>query len=215
MRNCFTRERNKPLASTRPGERNSFWYAFYQTVQPNMNRANFRQNQSLTIKLHAIPVLRESHAIVPPKLLKARITDLSLFRFDTAEEGLKSQINSFSDVLQNHRMYEFECGAFGFPIGKHALGIVPTNRRTSGMRIPPLCKRLIVYPSALLAARQECAAGLLSDRCGICRLCVSYVFLLLDVLLDDIKRDSPNGRNELAARPERRQALLEPGKLVA
>jgi len=43
----------------------------------------------------------------------------------------------------------------------------------------------------------------------------SHAFLAFDVLLDDIQRDGPYGRDELAACPERRPALLEPGKLVA
>jgi hypothetical protein len=126
LRFGFNTERHKPPAGTAAPNRDRLDRAVSGTVQNNLDRSDFTQDQMAPFQPSAISVLRIGQAIVAPGTLEARVSGL-LARLDAAKERLERQINARTGVLQHLTMHELQGWAFGFPLWEEVDRIVQAN----------------------------------------------------------------------------------------
>jgi len=100
---------------------------------------------------HAIPILRIGERIIPAKAFETGKTDLSGSLFHSAKECVKSQIDSYADVLEYLTMDEFHGGASQLPEREVIQRIVFTQRLVAFLIRPlALGKQFVVDPAAFL-----------------------------------------------------------------
>lgn len=147
----FHRERDKPLAGTTTPQRDGFDAAFDGAVKVDRYLADLGEDELVPFEPCAVAVLWIGHTVVATKALKSRVSGVLFARPNTAKECLECQIDTNLNVLQDLAMHQPERLAFGFPVGKHRLGVVQPKRFLA--LLPGVAsgrKRLIVDPAAFL-----------------------------------------------------------------
>lgn len=155
----FTREASIPVAQGIPSHSQGLDCTLNGSVEFDLNIADLGQIEPSTVQeLEAR--LRIRKAIVPSPATKARITR-GLICFRTAKEGLKSQVNTGTGILQGLRVSIEQKRMFALPVRKHLDRIVTRYRAL--FLLPGIftgCKSLIVDPTAsierLLHRRSLC-----------------------------------------------------------
>src|SRR5262249_17275553 len=120
----LARKRYVPFASMSAAQGDGFGYTFYRSVQHDLNRTDFRKDQSIAVKPNAIAILRVGDAVIAAKTFETRIADLLCAFLHTTEESLKSQIDPELDVLQHLAMHQLELAARLFPAWEHRLDVI-------------------------------------------------------------------------------------------
>lgn len=76
-------------------------------MQDNLYRADFREDQSVAVQPHAIPVLRVRDTVVSSFAFETGKASFFSATLHPLEEGLIGQINSHGDVLKDVRVNAF------------------------------------------------------------------------------------------------------------
>jgi len=145
----LAREAGEPRAGTRAGERDRLGRALQRSVQDDMHRADLREDESRTLQAHAISILGIGEAIVATEALEARETDCFGSRLHPPKEGLKSQIDSYADILEHLGMDKLHGRARQLPDREEVQRIV-LAQRLAAFRIRPLAfgKQFVIHPAA-------------------------------------------------------------------
>jgi hypothetical protein len=98
----FTREGSVPLAGYTAPDGQSLDVAFNRAMHFDMNIADFRQLQMMSVKRE--PGLRIGEAIVSEMGFEGREASLAVVLFDSAKEGFESKVNAHRDILQDLRV---------------------------------------------------------------------------------------------------------------
>jgi len=144
----FARERSIPLASAALLDGERLELALDLSVQHNLEMPDARSKElALLVKLKAKLWIGE--AIIAVLALEAGIA-WGFTSFDTAEERLKSQIKSYSDMLQDLGVDGCKGGPFLFQGGIGGMLLVERQALTSLLiGGSALCKQMIIQPTAL------------------------------------------------------------------
>jgi hypothetical protein len=153
LRFRLTRDAGVPLAGCGSTECDGLGRAFYGPMQDNRHRANFREDEPIAVKPHAIAILRVGDTVVAPEALEAWIARIVSPFFYTAKEGLKGQINALCHVLQHLAMHQLERWSRFLPLRQHGFRLIPGERNALLIRITTGRKGLVVDPSALFQHR--------------------------------------------------------------
>src|SRR5690606_6353028 len=104
----LAREAGVPLAGARPPQRDRLGRPLKGTVQDDMHRANFGEDEPVTVEPHAIAILRIGETIVATVALEAGETRLRLTGRNSAKEGLERHFDALRHVLQDLAVDTFQ-----------------------------------------------------------------------------------------------------------
>jgi hypothetical protein len=192
-------------------------------MQHELDRSNFREDQALAFEPHAIPILRVGHAVIATKTLKTRVADILGSFSHTTKVGSERQINPLRDVLQDHRMYQFQRRAIRFPDWEQALGFVPI-RGALLIFIGTLAigERFVIDPTAKFQRLNQLGSlafgglkAILESSQMRSNAVLSNILLVFNLLLQDSNWRTTNSRNEIRMHPQARRSLFQMWKLLA